>query len=81
MIAFGVVRKGPSGALSGVISASGTAFVSGVGTATANDLSYATLPAIRFINVQPGTLTVSMNGADNLAIALTFIPVVSSTFA
>ena len=81
VIAFATVRKGPSGALSAVITPSGTALVSHVGTSSANDLAYVTMSAIRFIEVQPGTLTVSANGSDNLAIALVFIPVISSTFA
>ena len=81
VIAFATVRKGPSGALSAVITPSGTALVSHTGTSSANDIAYATMSSIRFIEVQPGTLTVSANGSDNLAIALVFIPVISSTFA
>ena len=79
VIAFGVVRKGPSGVLTARINVSGTALVSSVGTSTANDGAYITMPAMCFIQVKPGTLTMSINGSDNISISAMFLPILSST--
>ena len=79
VIAFGVVRKGPSEVLTARINLSGTALVSSVGTETVQDQSYSTMPAMRFIQVKPGTLTMSISGFDHMSISAMFLPILSST--